>query len=57
MAEAIGSHDYKYTEDEQYVFDCPTCGREYVIDNDYDNDIVSTYGECPACVSMYNAGV
>lgn len=47
----------KWDEKDRYIFDCPTCGRDFVIDNDYDSDIVCTYGECPACVSKYNAGV
>jgi hypothetical protein len=47
----------KWDEKDWYIFDCPTCGRDFVVDNDYDSDIVCTYDECPACVSMYNAGV
>jgi hypothetical protein len=49
--------DKKWDEEDWYIFDCPTCGRDFVVDNDYDSDIVCTYDECPACVSMYNAGV
>lgn len=53
----IGYPDYEYTEEEQYVFDCPTCGQEFIVKCDYDDFIISSYGECPDCVAMYNAGV
>ena len=47
----------KWDEEDWYIFHCPTCGKDFVVDNDYDSSCVCSYGECPECVAMFNAGM